>query len=79
MRAEEYIHKEVKLLKEVPLLIEAAKGVYDNLPEKHKGRNEIVRQVNRLRKDLIRLDVLCQDLDWGIMQRKIQEQYKDDL
>jgi len=78
MRAEEYIHKEVKLLKEVPLLIEAAKGVYDNLPEKHKGRNEIVRQVNRLRKDLIRLDVLCQDLDWGIMQRKIQEQYKDD-
>ena len=33
-------------------------------PKQHKGRNEIVKQVTRLRKDLIRLDVLCQDIEW---------------
>ena len=75
---EEQIKREVQLLKDLPSLIELAKKVYDVLPETHKGRNEIVRQVTRLRKDLIRLDVLCQDLEWGILQREVRGKYRED-
>ena len=78
MRTEEQIRREVQLLKDLPSLIELAKKVYYVLPETHKGRNEIVRQVTRLRKDLIRLDVLCQDLEWGILQREVRGKYRED-
>ena len=78
MRTEEQIRREVQLLKDLPSLIELAKKVYDVLPETHKGRNEIVRQVTRLRKDLIRLDVLCQDLEWVILQREVRGKYRED-
>ena len=78
MRTEEQIRREVQLLKDLPSLIELAKKVYDVLPETNKGRNEIVRQVTRLRKDLIRLDVLCQDLEWGLLQREVRGKYRED-
>ena len=78
MRTEEQIRREVGLLKDVPTLIQLAAQVYDNLPEKHKGRVQIVKQIDKLRKDLIRLDVVCQDLEWAILQREVREKYKDD-
>ena len=78
MRTEEQIKREVGLLKDVPTLIQQAAQVYDNLPEKHKGRVAIVKQIDKLRKDLIRLDVVCQDLEWAILQREVREKYKDD-
>ena len=78
MRTEEQIKREVGLLKDVPTPIQLAAQVYDNLPEKHKGRVAIVKQIDKLRKDLIRLDVVCQDLEWAILQREVREKYKDD-
>ena len=78
MRTEEQIRREIQILKDVPSLIELSKKIYDVLPEKHKGRNEIVKQVKRLRKDLIRLDVLCQDIEWGILQREVRGKYRED-
>ena len=78
MRTEEQIKREVGLLKDVPTLIQLAAQVYDNLPEKHKGRVAIVKQIDKLRKDLIRLDVVCQDLEWTILQREVRKKYKDD-
>ena len=77
MRTEDQIKREVGLLKDVPTLIQLAAQVYDNLPEKHKGRLAIVKQIDKLRKDLIRLDVVCQDLEWAILQREVREKYKD--
>ena len=78
MRTEEQIKREVGLLKDVPTLIQLAAQVYDNLPKNHKGRVAIVKQIDKLRKDLIRLDVVCQDLEWAILQREVREKYKDD-
>ena len=78
MRTEEQIKREVGLLKDVPTLIQLAAQVYDNLPEKHKGRVAIVKQIDKLRKDLIRLDVVCQDVKRAILQREVREKYKDD-
>lgn len=78
MRTDEQIKREVGLLKDVPTLIQLAAQVYDNLPENHKGRIAIVKQIDKLRKDLIRLDVVCQDLEWTILQREVREKYKDD-
>ena len=78
MRTEEQIKREVGLLKDVPTLIQLAAQVYDNLPEKHKGRVAIVKQNDKLRRDLIRLDVVCQDLEWAILQREVRKKYKDD-
>lgn len=77
MRTDEQIKREVGLLKDVPTLIQLAAQVYDNLPENHKGRIAIVKQIDKLRKDLIRLDVVCQDLEWTILQREVREKYKD--
>ena len=78
MRTEEQIRREIQILKDVPSLIELSKKIYDVLPEKHKGRNEIVKQVTSLRKDLIRLDVLCQDIEWGLLQREVRGKYRED-
>jgi|3_EtaG_2_1085321.scaffolds.fasta_scaffold51626_3 hypothetical protein len=78
MRTEEQIRREVQLLKDLPSLIELSKKMYDYLPEKHKGRDDIVKQVTRLRKNLIRLDVICQDIEWGILQREVREKSKKD-
>ena len=78
MRTEEQIKREVGLLKDVPTLIQLAAQVYDNLPEKHKGRVAIVKQIDKLRKDLIRLDLVCQDIECAILQREVREKYKDD-
>tara|TARA_Y100000034_G_C6807855_1_gene362882 strand:- start:10 stop:249 length:240 start_codon:yes stop_codon:yes gene_type:complete len=78
MRTEEQIKREVGLLKDVPMLIQLAAQVYDNLPKNHKGRVAIVKQIDKLRSDLIRLDVVCQDLEWAILQSEVREKYKDD-
>ena len=78
MRTEEQIRREIQILKDVPSLIELSKKVYDVLPETHKGLNEIVKHFTRLRKDLIRLDVLCQDLEWGILHREVRGKYRED-
>ena len=76
MRTEEQIRREIQILRDVPSLIELAKNIYDVLPENHVGKEKIVKQVTRLRKDLIRLDVLCQDIEWGILHREVREKYR---
>lgn len=77
MRTEEQIKREVGLLKDVPTLIQLAAQVYDTLPENHRGRIAIVKQIDKLRKDLIRLDVVCQDLEWTILQKEVREKYRN--
>ena len=77
MKTEEQTRREVQILKDVPSLIELAKNIYDILPENHAGKDKIVNQVTQLRKNLIRLDVLCQDIEWGILRKKVIETQKN--
>ena len=49
--------------------------VYEDLPIGHPGRKAIRGIIQQLRKDLMRLDVVCQDLEWGICQREVNQIY----
>jgi len=72
MRTEEQIKREVQLFNNLPSLLELSKKIYDILPENHKGRTEISKQVTKLRRNLINLDVLCQDIQWGMLQKEVR-------
>jgi hypothetical protein len=72
MRTEEQIKREVQLFNNLPSLLELSKKIYDILPENHKGRKEISKQVTKLRINLIKLDVICQDIQWGMLQKEVR-------
>lgn len=76
MRTDEQIEREVQLFNNLPSLLELSKKLYDILPENHKGRNEISKQVTKLRINLIKLDVICQDIQWGLLQKEFRMKYR---
>tara|TARA_B100000949_G_scaffold235461_1_gene258915 strand:+ start:8331 stop:8573 length:243 start_codon:yes stop_codon:yes gene_type:complete len=76
MRTDEQIEREVQLFNNLPSLLELSKKLYDILPENHKGRNEISKQVTKLRINLIKLDVICQDIQWGLLQKESRMKYR---
>lgn len=76
MRTDEQLERELQLFNNLPSLLELSKKLYDILPENHKGRNEISKQVTKLRINLIKLDVLCQDIQWGMLQKKSRMGYR---
>ena len=63
------------LLFQVPALIKISKMVYEDLPVGHPGRKAIRNIIQQQRKDLMRLDVVCQDLESGICQREVNQIY----
>ena len=69
------IESDDNLLFQVPALIKISKMVYEDLPIGQPGRKAIRGIIQQLRKDLMRLDVVCQDLEWGICQREVNQIY----
>tara|TARA_B000000565_G_scaffold234506_1_gene194928 strand:+ start:272 stop:568 length:297 start_codon:yes stop_codon:yes gene_type:complete len=68
------INKDIDALYQIPQIIRQAMLVYESLPPKSKARQKIVKLVRKLRKELINLDVVCQDIEWSISQRNLKQQ-----
>lgn len=68
------INQDIDILYQVPQTIRQAVLVCENLPLKSKARQKIIKQVRRLRKELIQLDVVCQDIEWSMSQRNLKQQ-----
>ena len=71
----EILSNEDNLVFQVPELIKIARIIYEDLPVGHPGRKAIRKLIERLRIDLTNLDVVCQDLEWSITQKKINKIY----
>tara|TARA_B100000686_G_scaffold349630_1_gene443485 strand:+ start:4849 stop:5142 length:294 start_codon:yes stop_codon:yes gene_type:complete len=67
------IRKDVDALYQSHEILRQAHVVVDILP-KGKARNKIIKQVHTLRKELIKLDVVCQDIEWSMTARNLQQQ-----
>lgn len=68
------INKDIDALYQIPQIIRQAMIVYESLPQKSKARQKIVKQVRQLRRELIKLDVVCQDIEWSMSQRNLKQQ-----
>lgn len=68
------IRQDVDILYQAPETIRQASLVCEALPLKSKARSLIISQVKKLRKQLISLDVLCQDIEWSMSQRNLKQQ-----
>ena len=70
------IKTDIDILYQVPQTIRQAVLVCDNLPANSKARSKIIKQVRKLRKELIQLDVVCQDIEWAMTDRNLRQQEK---
>ena len=68
------IRKDLDALYQAPEIIRQAKMVYESLPVRSKARTIILEQVRALRKQLIRLDVVCEDIEWSISERYLKKE-----
>ena len=68
------IKTDVDILFQVPQTVSQAVLVCENLPATSKARSRIIKQVRRLRRELIQLDVVCQDIEWSMTARNLKQQ-----
>ncbi len=67
------IRQDVDALYQSHEILRQAHLVCDVLSE-GKAKNKIISQVRRLRKELIKLDVVCQDVEWSMTAWNLQQE-----
>mgnify|MGYP001342438677 CR=1 FL=1 len=70
------IRTDIDILYQIPQVLKQVKLVCDVLPNGSKNREKIIRCVRQLRKDLINLDVVCQDIEWSMTSRNLKQHEK---
>jgi hypothetical protein len=67
----------IGMLEEAPMLIRLAKEMIAYLP-KGNAKNELIRNLIKVKKSLISLDVCLQDIEWSISRYQVLESMKND-
>ena len=67
------IRQDIDVLYQIPAIIRQVHSVCEVLP-KGKVRTKLINQVKKLRKELIQLDVVCQDIEWSMTDRNLKQQ-----
>ena len=67
------INQDIDVLYQIPAVIRQVHTVCSVLP-KGKTRTKLIQQVRKLRRELIQLDVVCQDIEWSLSQRNLKQQ-----
>lgn len=70
------INQDIDILYQIPQTIRQAVLVCENLPLESKARAKIIAHVKKLRRELIQLDVVCQDIEWAMTDRNLKQQEK---
>jgi len=70
------IRKDIDVLYQIPQVLRQARLVCDALPNGSKSRENVIRSIQQLRRDLIQLDVVCQDIEWSMTSRNLKQQEK---
>ncbi|MGB1858103.1 MAG: hypothetical protein ACPHS0_16890, partial [bacterium] len=70
------INTDIDILYQIPQTLRQVKTVCDVLPTKSKVREKLIKEVRKLRKQLINLDVVCQDIEWSMTDRNLRQQEK---
>lgn len=68
------LRQDIDVLYQAPALIRQVQRVCDILPHKSSARKKLITQVRQLRKQLINLDVVCQDIEWSVSDRNLRQQ-----
>lgn len=64
---------DITILKKVPFIINMAKEMIKILP-RGKEKDKLVKQILKIKKDIIDLDVLVQDNEWGILETHLKRE-----
>lgn len=68
---------DITILSEAPFLIRLAREMTQYLP-RGTERDNLVRQLLKVKKELIDLDVFLQDLEWSILQKQLDSEIDND-
>ena len=67
----------IDVLIEAPDIIKLAKQMVEFLP-KGKSRDALIKDMTKVKKALIALDVRCQDIEWSIAHYQISKAMKEE-
>jgi Ni,Fe-hydrogenase III large subunit len=68
------IDTDIDILYQIPQTLRQVKTVCAVLPPKSKVLEKLVKEVQKLRNQLINLDVVCQDIEWSMTDRNLRQQ-----
>lgn len=66
------IYNDLEILQQAPMLIKLAKEIIQYLP-KGEERDSLIKILLDVKRDLIKLDVCIQDIEWSIAQREMEK------
>lgn len=69
------LREQVDLLYDAPVLIKLAKEIIQYLP-KGEDRDTVIKAMLNVKKSLIDLDVILQDIEWGMLQYELNKNFQ---